>query len=290
MNWNDLHLLLALSRSRTMTEAASRLGVNQTTVSRRVSALEQDLGVELVRRQREGVQLTEAGARAARSAAVMETEAHDLERELLGRDRQLAGTLQVTTTDVIAVHHADLFTGFAVEHPNIDLELDTSPRPRSLTRREADVAIRWTVSPDPNLYGRKLVRVEYAVYGSRGLVGAEADVAALPWVAYTLASDAVLSEAWRLQHAPDAQVVCRYTRPLPLFAAIRAGQGIGFMPCAYGDADPGVVRLTDVQPGFGYDIWILTHPDLSRTERVRAFLAHAGAHFDACRGAYAGRR
>lgn len=73
---------------------------------------------------------------------------------------------------------------------------------------------------------------------------------------------------------------------MPMYAAIRAGSGVGFMTCAY--ADPRLVRLTGVQPGFGYDIWILTHPDLSRTGRVRAFLSHAGAYFDARKALYAG--
>lgn len=290
VDWNDLRLLLALSRSRTMTEAGRRLAVNQTTVSRRLAALEAALGVELVHRQRDGIALTESGAVAARSAAVMETEVHDLERELLGRDRQLAGVLRLTTTDVIAVHHADLFTSFASLHPHIDIDLDTSPSPRSLTRREADVAIRWTLAPDPALYGRRLARVEYAVYAERSLAARSADPRDHPWVAYTIASNARLTEAWRVEHAPGARVVCRYTRQLPLIAAIRAGHGVGFMPCAYADEDAGLVRLTPIPPDFGYDIWILTHPDLSRTARVRAFLAHAGRYFDDRRPLYAGER
>lgn len=91
-------------------------------------------------------------------------------------------------------------------------------------------------------------------------------------------------------HVPAAQVVCRYTRPLALFAAIRAGRGIGFMPVAYAATEPDIVQLAPVEPGFGFDIWLLTHPDLTHAGRVRALLQHASAFFDARRDRCSGTR
>lgn len=292
MNWNDLSLLLEVSRSPTMTEAARRVGVDQTTVSRRLEALEGSLGVQLVRRRRDGIGLTDAGSDAVRSIEVMETVATDLERKLVGTDTELAGHLTVSTTDTTTHYHPDLFTSFGERYPAVDLEVDTDFSPRSLARREADVAIRWTLKPDEGLFGRKLARVQYALYAADELVkaiGRRAKLSAYPWLAFTAASKAKLTDKWMAAKVPDARIVCRYGHTLSMHAAIRAGSGVGFMPCAYADPDPRLVRLRGVQPSFGYDIWILTHPDLSRTGRVRAFLAHAGQYFDTRNELYAGK-
>ena len=163
MNWDDLRILLAVSRAETMTRAARRLGVNQTTVSRRIQALEEALGVELVVRSRDGIALTEAGRQAAHAVEGMELVAHDVERSLIGGDAQLAGVLRVTTIDLIAHYHPDLFASFAAEYPAVELEVTVGFDQRSLAKREADLAIRWTHRPSEGLFGRKL--------GSVGNVG-----------------------------------------------------------------------------------------------------------------------
>ncbi len=292
MNWNDLGLLLQVSRSATMSETAKRLGMNQTTVSRRLDALQQSLGVRLVHKRKDGIGLTDAGMEAVRSVEIMETVVNDLERKLVGTDAELAGRLTVTTTDTTPHYHPDLFSGFAQRYPAVDLEVDTNFSARSLARREADVALRWTLKPDESLFGRKLARVEYAVYAAKELVdvvGRRTRLSAYPWLAFTAASGAKLTEQWMKSNVPDATIVCRYTHTLSMYAAIRAGAGIGFMPCAYADPDPSLVRLRGVQAGFGYDIWLLTHPDLSRTARVRAFLSYAGEYFDSRKKLYAGK-
>ncbi|MEM7156356.1 MAG: LysR family transcriptional regulator [Myxococcota bacterium] len=292
MNWDDLRVLLEVSRSTTMTQTARRLGVNQTTVSRRLGALEQALGVELVLRYRDGVTLTEAGLKAVRAVEGMETAAHDLERDLVGGDTRLAGSLRITTIDMISNYHPDLFSSFASRYPEVEIELHTSYDQRSLARREADLAIRWTSRPDEGLFGRKLARAEYAIYASAELVrahGRRAKLSSFPWLAWSEASGARKTSEWMQGNVPDARIVCRYDYALSMHAAIRAGCGIGFMPCVYADGDPGLVRLRGVQAGFGYDLWCLTHLDLSRTGRVRAFLAHAGEYFDARGRAYAGK-
>lgn len=276
-----------------MTEAAVLLAVNQTTISRRLKALEGELGVQLVARRRDGIDLTEAGREAARAAEVMETVAHDLERSLVGTDTELAGSLRVTVTDQLTTYLPDLFTSFGTRYPRVELEVEASAGARSLARREADVAVRWTLQPDEGLFGRKLTRVEYALYAAgslRSRLGPRAKLSRYPWVAFTESSRARLTEAWMRTHVPDATIVCRYTDALSLHAAIRAGSGIGFMPCAFADPDPGLVRLRAVERGFGYDLWCLTHPDLSATARVRAFLAHAGEYFDARRDLFRGRQ
>lgn len=293
MKWDDLALLLEVSRSATMTEAARKLSVDQTTISRRLQALERSVGLPLVIRRRDGVVLTEAGEKAARSAELMETKCLDLERELVGADGRLAGRLRVTTVDMITHYHPELFTDFAEAYPGVDLEVETDSSPRSLSRRDADVAIRWLASPQEGLLSYRLARAEFALYAARSLkrrVGSRAPLSRYPWLGFTTTTDAPHIHQFMLTHVPDATVVCRYEDLPSLIAALRAGGGVCFMPCAVGDADPDLVRLRPVEPGFAYDVWCLAHPEVGATARVRSFIDHARVYFEARQDLYAGRR
>lgn len=291
MRWDDLALLLEVSRASTMSEAARRLRVDQTTVSRRLRAFEERVGLSLVGRRRDGVVLTDAGIRVARAAERMEAVSHDLERQLLGAETELAGRLRVTTVEILAQHHPELFTSFAVAHPRVELEVETRAGRRSLARREADVAIRWTRSADPAMMLTKLVRAEFALYGAASLVGdGGVDIAwaELPWLGLVHDSPAPHVHAFMSSHAPNATVVCRYEDLPPLLAAVRAGAGVGFVPCAYADPDPALVRLRPIEPGFGFDVWCVTHPDLSTTARVASFVDHVVEYFSTRVALYAG--
>lgn len=271
-----------------MTAAAGLLGVNQTTVSRRLAQAESNLGATLFERRPNGVSPTEAGRRALRAANEVESVVGDLERDVMGRDLALAGSLVVSTTDAVAHYLPTLFSTFAAAHAEVVLTVDTSPMARSLSRREADVAIRWTRTPSEGLWGRKLIDVDYAIYGARELVDTvgSTDPAAYPWVTYAAVARARMQEAWMRRHVPDVTVVARYTTQLALQAAIRSGCGIGFMPCGFAAGDASLVRFPGGWPDFAFPLWIVTHADLSRTARVRAFIAHTSRYVDARRAAF----
>lgn len=292
MNWDDLRFFLAATRSKTLSDAARRLGVNQTTVTRRLEGVESELGVRLFDRTPGGIITSQAGADILRVAERVEESVAELERQVLGRDARLTGELRVTTLDMTAFYDADLFASFAQRYPGVDLELTVGNFPRNLTRREADVAIRWTSMPPDHLVGHRVARAEYALYGALSLLEkfpADLPLADYPWLGWDVASDARVTAEWMRQNVPAAKVVCRYDMALAMHGAVRAGMGVSFMPCAYGDADQSLRRLRPVEPGFGMDIWILTHPDLRSSARVRAFLEHAGAYFEARRDRFAGR-
>jgi DNA-binding transcriptional LysR family regulator len=291
MNWDDLRFFLAAARSKTLSGAARRLGVNQTTVTRRLEALEGELGVRLFDRTPAGIVATQAGAEILRVAEQVENNVAALERHALGLDARLTGELRVTTIDMTAFYDAALFDGFARRYPGIELELSVGDFPRNLTRREADIAIRWTSAPPEHLVGHRVARAEYALYGARSMLETlpgEVPLADYPWLGWDAASNARVTAAWMEQNVPEANVVCRYDMALAMHAALKAGMGVGFMPCAYGDTDPTLLRLRSLEPGFGLDIWVLTHPDLRGSARVRAFLDHASAYFDAKRDLFAG--
>lgn len=288
MRWDDLSVLLAVSRSASMSEAARRLQVDQTTISRRLRAFEDDAGVQLVIRRRDGIALTEAGRRAARAAEVMETVTHDLERELFGADARLEGRLRVTTLTEIALEHPELFTSFATAFPGIDLEVETGTGVRSLARREADVALRWHRRPDPSLYAEKLFRVAFAVYARRDSVDPDVPLREQPWLATTRDTAVPALVAYLDAHAASERMVCRYEDLPSLVAAVRTGAGVAVLPCGFADADPSLVRLSDVLSDFAIDAWFVTHPDLRDTARVRSFLAHVRRYFSSRTALYAG--
>lgn len=292
MDWDHLRFLLAAAQAKTLSGAARQLGVNQTTVTRRLESLENELGVRLFDRTSSGLVATPAGAEILRVAERVGDDVAALERQVLGKDARLTGELRVTTVDLVALFEVALFESFAQRYPGIGLELAVGYFPRNLTRREADVAIRWTDSPPGHLVGQHVARAEYALYGAASLLERFPRNAALqdyPWLAWDVAAEARLTAAWMRQHVPQAHIVCRYDMAVALHAAVRAGLGLGFLPCAYADDDPALRRLRPVEPDFGMDVWVLTHPDLRGTARVRAFLEHAAAHFGARRKAYAGR-
>jgi DNA-binding transcriptional LysR family regulator len=225
---------------------------------------------------------TRAGDDILAVAARVEDELVQLDREVSGRDTSLRGSLRVTTIDVFAVQNSGIFSSFAERYPEVTLEIVLSNTPQNLTKREADVAIRMTNKPPPNLLGKKLGRIEFAVYGARSLVEGREDphdLEAYPWLAWDEKLGARLTEQWMRKHVPKARVAVRLDSGVTNLCFLRSGIGIAFAPCLWADAMPELQRLRDPEPGFGMDIWLLSHPDLRHTARVRAFVDHMSQNF-----------
>ena len=293
MNWDDLRFLLAIYRQQTLSGAARDLGVNHTTVSRRLQALEERIGSRLFDRLPDGYRVTSAGGAVVEVAEDMERQIAILDGKLLGLDTRLEGPLRVTTLDVIAWGHADLLHGFAETYPEVDLHLTIDNQSLSLTKREADVAVRLTNQPPEHLVGRKVCRAEFALYGAKTLVMDGSDIrplAELPWLGWHPRLEARLTEQWMRDHVPEAKVVTRLDASVVMLAMVAEGVGINFLPCFFGDADPRLVRLRPVEPGFGMDLWLLTHPALRTNARVRAFLDHMDHGLRSLADRYAGAR
>ncbi len=280
MNWDDLRFLLAIVRASTLTEAAKSLGVTQTTVTRRLAVLEEQLGVRLVSRTSQGVVVTDLGHAVASAATDIEGRVAALDRMLISRDDSLDGRLRVATVDMVAHYDVALFRSFNERYPGITLELSTGLDTRDLGRDEADVAIRWTNNPSKPLVGRRIGPVAYAVFASQELVeriGADAPLEAFPWLAWMSNLDTVITAPWMREHTPKDRVVGRYDSALSLHAAVRAGVGAAFMPCMYAGED--LVCLRPTEPEFEYDVWLLVHPEARAAARVRAFLDHASDYY-----------
>lgn len=292
MQWDDLKVLLALSRAGTLVKAARALDTSHTTLSRRIKALEASLGARLVDKQPEGTTLTSAGAELAAAAAEMEASAQAAEARVLGRDTALHGPLRLSTIDAVATYFAPILAVFCERHPGVVLEIHADNAPVSLSRREADVAIRVTDQPPPHLVGRKLGRIEYAAYIARRRLDvdpSQADLRTLPWIGPSPRARARGTERWMQENLPEVTYVAEFLSTLPIFAAAEAGMGACLLPCWMADVRPSLVRLSEVLPDMGIDLWVLTHEDLRHTARVRAFLEHIGRAASGLQDLMAGR-
>lgn len=294
MDWDDLRYLLELSRGRTQAKAAESLAVTHTTVGRRLRALESRLGVRLFDRTPDGFVPTAAGQDLVAVAERMEGDVLAAEGRVLGRDAELRGGLRVSTMDMLYCGFSDLFASFVERYPRVDLTVTTPLARVSLTRREADVALRMTNRPPENLVGRKVGRLQFAVYAAESLVarvGEGAPLGAFPWIGWDERLDNGWFEGFLAARAPGARVAIRFDDSgRARERAVRDGLGVHFMACFEGDALPGVVRVSERLEPFAHDLWLLTLPDLRGTSRVRAFMDHMTEAFARCQHRLSGDR
>lgn len=265
-DWNDLRYVLAVARSGSITAAAATLKVSHSTVSRRIGALEKKLGVRLFERRPDGFGPTPPGADFLNEAAALEQTIEGLDRRLRAHDARLSGPLRVTAPPALAATVLMPYAAaFMATHPEITVTLTSSDDIMSLARREADVAIRVTHTPTDTLVGRKLAAVAASVYASRDYLARHTG-GPHRWIRWDRAPAA---PSWQRTLFPDAREVCVVEAKLALLAAVRAGIGIGELPCWLGDTCPDLQRMGKTWHDF--DLWVLAHADLAKVGRVRAF-------------------
>jgi len=295
LDWDDLRHALAIGAAGSLAGAARTLGVNHTTVLRRLDALEAQLGSRLFDRQRRGYQPTEAGLALLEQARHMAARADEVERQVLGRDRELTGALRVTTAFVVMDHLLPQpLADFARAYPGIEVEVvenavlvDLSSRQadntQAWTRREADVALRLSAQVAEYLVGRQLGMTQCRVYALRGALGLPQGVTALdvltrdaPWVAFERDASARIYDQWLHRHLARSNVRVRVDIFNAKAAMLRTGIGVGVLPTFMEARHPELVAVSEPIAELAQPIWMLTHPDLRQTARVRAFMQFVG--------------
>jgi len=273
MNWDDLRLFLAVARSGSISGAAKQLGVQHSTVSRRIRQLEEKLGARLLERKKSGYELTSAGERVKQSASIMECEILGVDGALLGKDTTLTGPLRVTAINNMASSVLmPMFASFSQQHPRVELHIIVSNTDASLSQREADIAIRLTNTPTETLIGKKLVTVASTIYGSRTYIQQLRKNNDKPkWIGVECCG---FHKSWTKVASGDQQHNFISDDTLLTLSAIREGLGVSYLPCFMGDADPDLERYCDPDPAHDLGLWVLLHPDLKRTARVLAFREH----------------
>jgi DNA-binding transcriptional LysR family regulator len=282
-DWNDLRLVLAIARSRGLTGAAKTLGIDHSTAFRRLQVLEARLGVPMFERLPGGVYApTQAGQLTVMTSERVETEVLGLARDIAGRDTRLSGRLRVTSSETLAYRLLTRhIASFRREHPGIVVELVIDNRVLSLSRREAEVALRPMRPRESKLWGRKLAEVTWTAYGakellerSRQLWSAE-QLQDWPIIGWEEGLAGIAAADWLSSVVPDAAFVYRTSSLVNQLVAARAGIGLAVLPCYLGDPEPELVRaLPTVLMELRSEMWIVTHKDLRKTARVRAFFDH----------------
>jgi DNA-binding transcriptional LysR family regulator len=279
-SWDDLRLVLAIVRGGGLSGAARRLGVNHTTVLRRLDVAEERLGARLFERTPTGYIPTAAGEEMADVAARVEQDVLGLERRLSGRDVGLTGTVRCASVDTLAEYFLPPhLAAFREAYPGIVVELTVSERIVNLTQRDADVAIRPTQQPPENLVGRRLGQLRSAVYGGVGYLDSRpgvTDLAAHDWLAFEESMSGTWISRWLATHYPEARIVMRSNILTVLFAAARADMGVTILPCFIAEGEPNLRRLTPLLDDLQTSLWILTHRDTRRSARIRVFMEFMG--------------
>jgi len=279
-DWNDVKALLAVARGGSTAAAARELGVNQTTVARRLEALEKDLGVRLVERHQAGASLTDAGLSLVGDAEAMERAAQAMRQKLEAHQRGVAGTLRITVSEMLATTViTPLLAEFRDQYPDVMLELVVTDAMLDLEAGEADLAFRGSRAlPDSNLVARKVTTSEWALYCSRdyanrmGLPATPADLKGHVVIGGTDEPQTIPSLQPVLREAPGVTATLKSTSMTNLWASIRAGLGIGPMVCLTADVDPDLVQVFPPHPEGVAHTWIVTRPELKDAPRVRAFI------------------
>lgn len=266
-NWEDWRFFLAVARHGSLSGAARHLGVNQSTVHRRIAHLEGAHEAQLFDRMPRGYALSPLGEAVLPAVERLEEEVLSIRRTVSGADASLRGTIRFTTVLELFECVAPALAAFCAQHPGIELDVSTSSRRLRLGRHEADVALRPGLAPtEPDVVGRRLRPSPLGVYAAASYLserGAPTSLAELG------GHDAiVVRERSLLEHAKRAVVV---DTKMAQAAACRAGFGLADLPCFLGDRDPALRRLFVIEPG-DVHLWILVHVDLRRAARVRAFV------------------
>ena len=276
-DWNDLRYLLAVANAGTLAGAARELGVQHTTVGRRIAALEQDLGVALVVRGGDGLSPTKAGRAVAASAAEVKVLADAVARQVKGADERVAGVVRVTLPDSIAGYLVHQLPALRARHPELMVNVLADLRPYDLLAGEADIAIRMHSHGEPELLERRLAVGAWSLYAStayvaeRGVPAALADYAAHDLIGYDGVLDASPGGQWFRENLPNARFVMRGNNVLQIFNAALLGVGITLLPCFMGDPEPTLARLTPATFS-NRRIRLLAPVDLARVPRVRAVI------------------
>jgi DNA-binding transcriptional LysR family regulator len=276
--WDDFKLVRLVAEAKGLTGAAERLGVNHSTVFRRLGQLEEALGTKLFERHRTGYALTAAGEEMAALAERMDDDVAGFARKLAGQVLSPAGELRVTTNDTLLTHLlTPLFARFCAKCPDVRLDVVLSNQALNLSKRDADVAVRATDAPPETLVGRRAATLAWALYGRAGDFPEPATVdpaslSAHAWVALGDHLGTVKAARFVRERVAPERIVYKVNSVLGLTEAVEAGIGIGPLPCFIADARPALVRLAPPNPDFATGLWLLTHPDLRHSARVRVFL------------------
>ena len=289
---DDLRLVRAIGAAGTLTGAARRLKVDHSTAFRRLCAIELRLGAKLFERARQGYTPTSAGETVIAAGERILAELVDLERRLAGEDLRPSGIVRLTTTDTLVDVIAPALAALRIEHPDIIVELIVANTFFTLTKREADIAVRPAVAAPEGLAGRRLATVATAPYASAAYLerSGRRPLHEYDWLGFEDSLGHLRSARWMSANLSDERIVFRANSLMALRSAAEAGFGVAALPCYLADAAPELRRVATPLPDMEGSLWLLTHPDLRKVARIRTVLEFMADALSGQRGLIEGIR
>lgn len=277
-NWDDIRIFLAIAEAGSLSGAARRLKLSQPTVGRHLQTLEKSLDTRLFDRLPDGFLLTEAGLELRHLAQRMADTAAELDRRREALANRLTGTVRISAGDQVATYLADRINVFRRELPDIELELSMTHISANLSRREADLLIRFCLPDSGELMARKLGNLAHAVYASADFLDRHPEAHSeecynrCTWVSYDDEHRYQPGTAWLAAKRDNRLGELRVNNGRLLHDLVRSGQGLGVLPCITGDADPTLTRLTPPLEEMSPPMHLLVHRDLRNVPAIRAVM------------------
>jgi DNA-binding transcriptional LysR family regulator len=277
LDWNDLRYFLSVADHGSTLAAGRAMRVSQTTVARRIAALEEALGMTLFEKRQAGYVLTSGGQELLDRARQVEAAASGFEEASAALARDSSGTVRITTQEIFAnTLLGPILRELHDRHPQILIELDTAQELLELGEGQADIAIRSTAQEPPaGTVGRRLCIDDWTLYCSREYAAAHG----VPRNRADLKQHAIIGggggklwvhyEAWLRKLGLEDRVAMHHSTSTGLLSGVRSGFGLGVLPCIVADAEPDLVRCLPPRTDHGREMWLLTHERVRHTPRVR---------------------
>jgi DNA-binding transcriptional LysR family regulator len=272
MDWDNLKFFLALAETGSLSRASEKLQVDHSTVARRVELLEQELGVRLVERLPRSYRLTAEGERVRERAKEIETGIADIARFAHNADGSPHRTVRINGPPTLITRFlAPHLLSLQREHPGLRIELVGEARLISLSRGEADLALRMERPREKGVVARRLAVVAYGLYGSRDYL-ARCGADAQDFLGYDDSLDHLPQQRWLKLLAGDRALALQANDLSTLLTAVRAGLGVAVLPCIMASSQPDLARVATPLPPLTRELWLLFHRDVGRSPDVRAVI------------------
>jgi DNA-binding transcriptional LysR family regulator len=276
LDWDDLRIFLAVARSGSFVASGRRLGLNHTTLARRLTALERSYGTRLLDRSPRGVQPTKAGLDLIEHAERIEEEVLAAGRRVEGQDGDISGVVRLATPEAFGTYFiAPRVHRLHARHPQVELELAPESRAVNLSKREADIAISLHRPDQGRLQAARLVDYRIGLYASEALldrIGPIASPSALrgqPFISY-IEEMIDLPELRNLDRSMAKHCVFRSSTVAAQMEAVASGLGFGMLHCFAVGPHMRLVRVLPETVEVVRSFWMVLHADLARVPRIRA--------------------
>ena len=297
MDWDDLRFVLAVARAGSALGASKALGVNQSTVVRRLEKVERDAGAELFDRRQSGYCVTPLGRKMVEVAERIETEMAGLQAFLGAAGRSVSGVVRLTTSERLAsaivgpcVHD------FQIAHPDVRIELYADDRRLDLAKGEADIALRASSRPEgAGIVARKLLDVGWTVYCSKeyaaqhGMPATREEIRNHEIIGTDGPLGQLVGSRWIAEAACGRPIRFSSNSLSNLIVSLRSGLGVATLPCLAGDFEPGLVRCRPPPRELDAELWLIVREEVKAVPAVRTFVEFLAGHVHQRRAELSGR-